>query len=855
MKLSSNSLNIKNCALYAANKGAGNLQFKNNPPSFGGIQKVADDAVDIGRKKIAPHLKEALSGILASIGSKAKKFASDHITKGISVKYENADEILGLLRKNFGSTFDGCIEQMDKYSKKSASSGGNMLKKALSHNNFSYEFDREANTITFHKTPFVRNVLSGVKEFTAGTLLDICIWGRDKFRKIAAKSGKGQEIANAAKSRGFNKLLDDRILKKQALDSFYRLSGVFEEATEGLQNFAVKNKRMSDAALKSATTDFIGENIEKLAQDSVQAANKKVGKYNTKTERAFNRLGTGLVSACFAATDFYNISMLQNNDKDKANISARKRFAQDMRRQGLTAGITYVILGAFQNKVNKSIPYAVLSLGGVTLMSEILSRKMGGISLRPLTPEEAAKIADKRDEKKLEKARKEAAKKGIKYTDAANITNDEKNKPLNYALINPYSYNSLSSEDQNSLKVFEVFDRSRDLKPENNTTFTANGTLANNGMKNEKVSNKKKNNVSSIILKVLGGIVGASLIIGYMRTKNIFKMDEIIKKASEKYNKVIKSITSRQLIMPKSDVDGFLEYLKSLGFEKQYEELKAVVGKMGEKGTLGGQSSVVQRNLGSKAVSSMEYYDMGSVTSKGKKAIVDFVLYPINTINKLCKNINNIVKKIFVKEAQSKQTQKLSSEAAALFIEQNMEKYKRALASGDMETFNKEMQNAFSRHFSEANSKNKNTSIAMLSRFFVTIISSYFFVNDYRNEVLIESRGKDTERARSTAKERVGHKVSNFFLNSMFMDIFNTTFEHAYLSSVLGATTVSMATEFTNETAVRASICTPTKRMNREQLIEYENKRLNDKGPKGTYYRIFMKLTGKKPLSEKANTK
>ena len=854
MKLSSNSLNIRNSVLYAANKGVDNLRSKSNLPSFKGMEKVADDVVDVGKKKIAPHLREMLSGVLTSIGAKAKKFISNHITTGVSVTYENADEVLGLLRKNFGSTFDECIGQIDKYSKKSASSSSGLIEKALSKSGFGYKIDREKNTITFHKTPFVRNVLSGFKEFTVGIFLDACIWGRDKFRKIALSHNDGMDVLKTAKSKGFNKLLDDRVIKKQAIDSFYRVSGVFEQATEGLQNFAAKNKKMSAAALKSAQTDFVKENVERLAQESVQAANKKVGKYNTKTERAFNRLGTGFVSASFAATDFYNISMLQNDDKDKANISARKRFAQDMRRQGLTAGITYIILGAFQNKVNKSIPYAVLSLGGVTLMSEILSRKMGGISLRPLSPEEAAKIADKRDSKKFEKIKKEAAKKGIKNP---NIEQKEKEQSLNSALsFNPSVFNLTNDDNSDNLKVFEMFTKKLDSTIENtNTTFTANNTISNNEIKQETASNKKKKDILSTVLKVLGGIVGASLVIGYMRTKNIFNIDTIIKSISKKYNDGVKKLTTKQLIMPKDDVDGFLGFMKSLGFEKQYEELKAAVGKIEEKGVLSGDSSVVQKNLGSKAVSSIEYYDMGKIDSKGRRALVNFILYPVNTISRIFKNGNNIIKRIFVKEAKSNQTQELSSEVAASFIKQYSDKYKRAIAKGDLDGFRKEMESALTRHFSEANSKNKNTSIAMLSRFLITLISGYFFVNDYRNEVLIESRGKDTERAKATVKERVGHKFANFFLNSMFMDIFNTTFEHVYLSSVLGATAVSMATEVTNETAVRASICTPTKRMNREQLIEYENKRLNDKGPKGTYYRAFMKLTGKKPLSEKASKK
>ena len=39
--------------------------------------------------------------------------------------------------------------------------------------------------------------------------------------------------------------------------------------------------------------------------------------------------------------------------------------------------------------------------------------------------------------------------------------------------------------------------------------------------------------------------------------------------------------------------------------------------------------------------------------------------------------------------------------------------------------------------------------------------------------------------------------------------------------------------------------------MTSDELSEYEQNRLNDQGNKGDYYRAFMILTGKKPLSEK----
>ena len=374
MKLTSNSLNIRyNAAIQ--NSAQQNMRFANNSsPSFKGLEGTLNKVAKKGGEQLFSGAEGKMSKVFGSIGSGLKKFFREHITTGIDYKYEYSDEILKTLRSNFGSTFDDCFKQMDKYSKtlKDTSRTGRFFKKVASVNNFGYTIDEANNTITFHKNAFARNVLDGLKEFTVGAVLDGCIGVRNLYRKVMKTPVDGAKV-----SKGFGKILDSRMVKKSALDSFYRVSGVFEQAVEGLGSIAEKNKNLTSEQLYKAKMDFLGKNIKNLAQDSVQAASKKVGKYNTKSERALNRLGTGLVSASFAATDFYNISMLQNDDKEKANASAAKRFAQDMRRQGLTAGITFVVLGAFQNKVNKSIPYAVLSLGGVTLMSEILSRKMG----------------------------------------------------------------------------------------------------------------------------------------------------------------------------------------------------------------------------------------------------------------------------------------------------------------------------------------------------------------------------------------------------------------------------------------------------------------------------------------------
>lgn len=840
-------------------KTSGNLVSSNlkNSPSFTGIrEEVGEISADVLRKAGSKYKQELYDTMHKSFGTKVKEgflsfchgskgkvvnFFKETFIEGTDLVYENREKTLKELRKNFGDTFTDCFDDIQRYNDTLSSPKNGPVRdffKSLfkiqngKKDRFVVIKNENDDLITIHKDPFIRNVCEGIKEFTVGTVLDLCISARNLFRKGNAKYGVSDVIASSSKKGNFfNTILDNRIAEKKARDSFYKVAGIFEKINGELKDTASKHVISNPEMASAETGKQIAQTIKKLARDSIGSASKKVGKYNTKSERAWNRLGTGAVSATFAATDFYNISMLQNNDPKKANESGRKRFAQDMRRQALTAGITYVILGAFQNKVNKSVAYAALSLGGVTLISEILSRVMGGISLKPLTPEEAKKIAEKRENKKSETKQDNPSNKPAE------------NKPQN----------SPQAEFSHPVdSVFNIFtDKIGNDIQKTSPAFTS-GTKTENAQNKE--PEKKKTSVKSKILKGVLGIIGASLAIGFLRSKNILNIDTAIKSLSAKYNDTIEKLTRRRLILPKDDVDGFLNYLSKNNFNQQHDELVESLKFARKHGVLNGQAPAVQKFLPKKEINPTGfYYDFGYVESKGKKTAAGLLLYPINTVSKLCQKANNMVKMLFGIKPDAPKDIDAHKKTAVSFIEKYATKYRDAINKDDIYPFRKELEDAFTRHFSEANSQNKNTSIAMISRFLITIISGYFFVNDYRNEVLIESKGEDIERANSTMRERIGHKIANFFLNSMFMDLFNTTFENIYLSSVAGATGVAMATEFTNESAVRASICTPTKKMTREELIEYEDKRLNDKGIKGDYYRTFMKLTGKKPLSAKAN--
>ena len=255
-------------------------------------------------------------------------------------------------------------------------------------------------------------------------------------------------------------------------------------------------------------------------------------------------------------------------------------------------------------------------------------------------------------------------------------------------------------------------------------------------------------------------------------------------------------------------------------------------------------------------------FNFGRIKNTRIKAIIDAFERPVVLIKKIGNlPLNGIRKLANIEIPQGKKEKKDSG----LLLPDIGEFYRDCFPMYKRYKKGTISQKEFSRYIESANTKPFNTdtapkysstSLAAISRTFVTLITSYFFINDFRNEVLIQSDGENTRKAAEVTKERTAHKVSNFVLNQFFMTLFNNVFNKAYLSSLFGATAVAAATEVTNESSVRMSIGVPLRRMeSREAIDEYEKKHIEQKGLKGAYYRFMARLTGKKMLSEKAENK
>ncbi len=597
----------------------------------------------------------------------------------------------------------------------------------------------------------------------------------------------------------FKKVYNSKVLKNHrnanaANELFYSILGM----TNKHQDFLAKSQELLSRGEKE-----IGS-IDYIYRDFVnESINKPIGAYSAKNERALNRLATGAVSALFVGRDFYNLTMYQTNDKNEAKKSEKKRFKQEMTRIATSAFLSFSVLGIFSKWTNKSILAAAGATAATTLIAEITSRIKNGVPLTPLTPKKAKEIHDKKKE---------------------NVSYKGQEKTANNA--NPQTSNPENAFAANELTNINSFISAVKENPQN---LKLNQTKLNNQTKNNELNQPKTS-----VFKKVGKIIGATLLIGFgwdlickYGIKNAKKL------MLESNSKVLKFIANfkenvfyKDRKVPKDVMHNIIEAVRKSGNEEIANSYTANLGALDKNGcyTIG----KIDRKL--------------AIPLRIPEKIMDAIKIPYNGLSRLFHHTPS-----WVNTTEKTDIEQLKNAMGVLYDEVSRRKV-------SPEELSKIVERRINSLFNDNSIiKYKQSDLALLNRTFVTTIASYFFINDFRNQVLIDSAGQDTQRAEEVTNERLGHKLTNFVTNAFWMNFFNTTFSKTVMGSLLGATAISAFTELSNESTIRYSIGVPIKKMeSKEAIQEFEAKNYYNKGLYGKWIRFFSKLTGKKPISEKA---
>ena len=226
-----------------------------------------------------------------------------------------------------------------------------------------------------------------------GDILNGIVEGLGHFKPLERWSEKTLEKPLFKKIRQRSKI-DYEVNAFQGLVEFKKMTiedGYKNEAAK----LGIKVNELSEEA-KTRVEQEVERNMEwYIFQRSMKSFDSKVGNYDTKHERALNRLVSGLPPAIFLANDAYNLSRMMDDNPAEAKKEKRARFRQETSRILTSGYLTLITMGALNKLINNSKTGIMLNTGLTVLVTEMYSRLRNGKHITRLTPEQARQINEK----------------------------------------------------------------------------------------------------------------------------------------------------------------------------------------------------------------------------------------------------------------------------------------------------------------------------------------------------------------------------------------------------------------------------------------------------------------------------
>ena len=585
------------------------------------------------------------------------------------------------------------------------------------------------------------------------------------------------------------------------------LSGMITYREDKLKDAISKyEKKNGIKASEEVIANLKKEVEENMASSVFQTTSKpfdyKTGNYDTKHERALNRLVSGLPPAIFLANDAYNLSRMMDDDPTAAEKERKTRFKQEASRILTSGYLTLITMGAFQKFINSSKAGIMLTTGITVLVTEMFSRLSNGKHITKLTPEQARRINEK--ENAPEAKIKPTDNKGQVSSTGLNLK-PEKTKEHQKPLL---SFDTLMKGSAIVLGI------GYGIKGFKNLPAVKNAAM--NFFKNMDKEKLSKLNVNTEKLN----------------SENAVKTfeDKVIYRP---FTQLYKKLTTEDFIIDKSQFDKTVEVLRKHGygeFAQKYEEVA--------------QTAI-------KNIDGKEILDLGKKDKKIKPA-VNFVIAPFkfmwNTVTLPYWMIDEKIGNLFRKAKPKSMPKEIDALAKSI---EKISKKTSDLASGKItpkqfEDFIKiNMTNAFNK---DSMSSVSNAELSNLAKTAASIATIWFLMTDNYNMVMLKSNGNDKEGANTKFKERFVQEGSRLFYQTLLIDLFNSTFRNQYNATLLGMSWVTLADTTLGEILTRSSVGTPIKAHTRDELIDIETRQNNSKGFTKKYYNFMQRLTGKRSI-------
>lgn len=695
------------------------------------------------------------------------------------------------------------------------------------------------------------------------------------------------------------------------------MRGLFEFKSKAIKDALDAEKirlgvvKLSDSEVARVTAET-EKNMEWIVfQRSMKMFDPKIGSYDTKHERALNRLVSGLPPALFLANDAYNLSRMMDDDPQAAQKEKKARFRQEVSRIALSGYLTLITMGALQKYINHSKAGIMMMTGGTVLVTETYSRLRNGKHITRLTPEQA----------RAENSRKNAPEAKIKPEKnlsfkAGDVTKtkdkEKQQKPLlsmdtlfkTFAVIIAGGFaikglRKIPQVDAAFKAVFKPFSTLyKDLTEISDHKVglakikEMTDTLKEHGFEKRaeqylKVVNRSR---EQVVEKLVCELTKASDI------KTIDKFVENLSKADLDSNVLKGSFNSLLDILKKNNYTEVYDKYKfnTLSSLKNNNELiqklelvKTELTKMSknnsdlaEKITQNGLNKITDDGLlkeikkalgenGSKMLKDYKDALDGMVNfgtrDKKYKQFVDFVIAPFKfawNVVKFPYKIANGIVEMFIKKAPKdpKSMDALNMEAVTKSfdkISNEAKKVRDAIAKTTDEAAKKVHRDKFQsfvydntlKAFNVDNMSNvSNSDLSNLAKTAATAATIWFLMTDNYNMVMLKSNGNDKEGAETKFKERFVQEGSRLFYQTLLIDLFNTTFRSQYNGSLLGMSWITLTNTTMGEWLTRKSVGVPVGKYSRDELTQMEEKQNNSKGFAKGYYDFMRRLTGKRSI-------
>ncbi len=539
------------------------------------------------------------------------------------------------------------------------------------------------------------------------------------------------------------------------------------------------------------------EVMEKLDSSVFQSEMKmfdpKTGNYDTKHERALNRLVSGLPPAIFLANDAYNLSRMMDDDSKAAEQERKIRFKQETSRILTSGYLTLITMGAFQKFINKSKMGIVLTTGITVLVTEMFSRLSNGKHITRLSPEKAREINEREN------------------------APEAKIKPLTFG-----EQKQQKSDKKETQKPLLSFD----------TLLKASAVVLGTGY-----AIKGFKHIPFVQKSALK----------YFKNMDAKKLDKLkidINKLEQK--DAVKTFEDKVLYRPFTSLYDRLTIEKNHVDPKKFNQVVKVLEDNGFK-----ELAAKYKKVGESALETIDGKQVINLGKKDKKIqpLIKFMVAPFkfiwNTITLPYWMVDEKLMSVFRKSKAPKSVKDIDALAKgfdkicnqALKKNFNEKEFKDYVQVNLLKAFNLDSLSSVS-----------NAELSNLAKTAASIATIWFLMTDNYNMVMLKSNGNDKEGADTKFKERFVQEGSRLFYQTLLIDLFNSTFRNSYNASLLGMSWVTLTDTTLGEMLTRSSVGIPIKAHSRDELLEIETKQNNSKGFKKKYYNFMQRLTGKRSI-------